>query len=207
MTINTNEIVEKKSLLSLKNRREFEYQSEAERLMLLLCEFNLFVDSYQPFEFKMISARNLSEIESSPGLIIERDSTREFAILSQRLANNSRLADAVKQQLQRNEPQPIKLTIHRPAEIEQNTLAKNLDFLHQFAVLPVSQDECRAIKEYVEFIGEASIKQLKFRIRNEAAIYKLIFFHALRADLENVLISDDMSVNANPLINSIIGSL
>lgn len=198
---------EENSFFSLRNKTEFKYRTEAERLLMLKCEFDKTIDCYQQLEFKMIGSFSSGEAEFSPGLILDYGEQLEFIIISERLSQNEQLETGVKKQLQSSEPHPIKLTCVCPVDIENNIFYKNLDFLYQFALIPSCREDFPIIKEVLEFNGEVSIGQLKRRVKNEAAIYQLIFHQALRTDLEKALINEATIVTASPLVNSIIKTL
>lgn len=197
----------KNSFFSLKNNREHQFSCEAERLLMMLIEFDPLADAYQQFEFKMFNARNFNELESSPALIVEGDGKRQYIILSDQLAGNERLGQGVCEQIQINEFGPIALTVVPPVNIEDSILVKNVSFLYKYALLPAYREDFSVISNLLGFCEDLSINQLKRRVQNEAAIYQLMFHRALRADLESVLIGNDTVVNASPLINSIIKSL
>lgn len=205
---NTNE-AEERIFFSLRNKTEFKYRTEAERLLMLKCEFDRTLDRYQQIAFKMSdsSGSGSGEVESSPGLILDYDERLEFIIISERLTQDRRLEIGVKKQLQTNEQYPIKLICVRPSDIENNTFHKNLDFLYQFALLPACREDFPIVRELLEIYGQLTILQLRRLVENELAIYQLIFHQALRADLANALISDSIIVTASPLIDSIIKSL
>lgn len=195
------------SFFSLKNNREHQFSCEAERLLMVLFEFDPLTDAYRQFEFKMVNARNLNELESSPALILEGDGKRQYIILSDQLAGNERLREGVCEQLQKNESSPITLIVVPPVNIEDSILVKNISFLYKYALLPAYREDFSVISNLLEFCEELSINQLKRRVQNEAAIYQLMFHRALRADLESGLIDDGLIVNASPLINSILKKL
>ena len=48
---------------------------------------------------------------------------------------------------------------------------------------------------------------MKELVKNDKAIYQLIFHYALRADLGTELLNDNTLIDASPLFNSIIKNL
>ena len=186
---------------SLKNQAQFVYCTVAERLIMAQFEFDTTIDSYWQFKFKMVRIKGA---EFSPGFVLERDGRREFVILSDQLAKDKKLADGIKQLLQRYKSEPIKVTIHRPTDIENNILAKNLSYLYQFVLLPISKEECLAVRNFFDYVTEASIKQLAAYLKTENIIYQLLFRRGLRAELSTQPITADLQVRLGPLINSII---
>lgn len=207
---NINDEVENSSVKyfkSLKNKCSFPYETEAVRHLMLLTERDESADNYDHFILTRFAADNLNEVESCPGLIIESDGCFKFIVISDRLASDSQLADKLKEQLETVYPPPIQLEIRKIDSFKNNLLTDSLEFLYEFAVLPSDHNAFNAIREFLDFASEASIGQLKLRIKNAAAIYQLLFHRALRADLENDPISDDTIVNASPIIKSIVKTL
>jgi hypothetical protein len=129
MTIKTNETSRPKRFFSQKNQTQIFYDTRAERRLMLLLEFDPSVDCYRPFGFGMVNPRTHKELDASPGFVVTRRGAREYIILSDQLADNTKLAAAVKLQMQEEEYLPITLTIHRPAAIENDSKAKSLELI------------------------------------------------------------------------------
>ena len=200
--VNTN------SFFSLKNKREVYFDSAAERCLMKLMEFDPSVESYQQFGFKMFGTNGSGELESSPGLIVERKGQeRNFVVMNDLLANNKQLAQGIADQMHKGEARPITLNVIRPAGLETGILPTNVEFLYEYVLLPACREDFPQIKEIVEICGEVSIAELKHQVKNRAAIYQLIFHCALQAPLDVELVSDDTVITAIPSINSIIKNL
>ena len=191
---------------SLKNKCSLPYKTVAEKNLMLVTERDESANSYDHFKLNLFAGDKLTEVELCSGLIIESDDCHRFIILNDRLADDPKLADEVKKQIKLIYPSS-EFTIYRSDFFKSNLLSENLSFLHEFALLPPNHNDFIAIREFLELVSEASIKELKQRIKNDAAIYQLLFHRALRTDLENDLLCDDTLVNASPLINSIIKDL
>ena len=196
-----------KTFFSLKNQTQYFYQTNPERLMMSLLEFDVTVDSYSPFEFKMVSTRSFNEIETAPGFTAIRAGAKEFIVLSDRLAANRTLTNVVKAEMQRSEPAPIHLTVHRPGDIEHQVLAKNVAFLYQYAIDTPSANDVHAVKDYFSYVTDSSIARLKRFLQSDHAIYHLLFHYGLRADLSFETLTEDTIVTVGPLISSVLKGL
>lgn len=205
--VSQNIITGKELFFSLTNNRQFEYELEVELISMLLAEFDTTVDSYCQFEFTIVIDRKLKEaVKTSSGLILQSESKKLFIIFSQLLHDNKKLAQDLCEQLQMRESSPIKLSVVPPGGLGKDTFVKNIEFLYHHATISRNQEDFLKISNLLDLYSEARIGQLKRHI-SESSIYQLLFFHGLRANLESSLISDEMVVNASPLINSIIRSL
>ena len=130
-----------------------------------------------------------------------------YIISGDQLVGNQELGEDIRKRLQKFHLLPVFVMLGQTNDLETDFLSINVGFLYEFALLPSDQKVFAKVQEIVDFVGEVSIGQLKKKVGNEIAIYQLMFHQALRADLENELISDDTIVNASPLINSIIKNL
>ena len=114
---NQKENFNEKLFFSLKNKSVLEFASEAERLLMLLVEFDQLVDAYKQFEFKLVSVQGFKELESNPALIVDGDGKRQYIIISDRLSESDKLAKGVCDQIQSSEPAQIALTVMRPGDV------------------------------------------------------------------------------------------
>lgn len=196
----------KKYFFSIKNKCEFAYELEDLLIIMELTEFNSPVDKYRQFEFVIVNNNRHSIVETSPGLILESDAEKNFIIFNQILSENPQKAGDLKKELEKRESISIELSVIAPGSLERDALVKNVEFLYKFALLPRNRGDFQKIFDLLDLYSEITIKQLKRHIA-VTSIYQLLFFHALRADLESALISDETMVNASPLIKSVIKSL
>lgn len=196
-----------KLFYSLKNNCEFEYDNDAIRRFMLAFEMDGSIDRYKLFEFGLVSVNDINVWDVYPGLIYESEGQRNFVIISNRLAGNRGLTNQVRQLLQQCEPKPIQLNVGREDSMNDDLLTNNLGYLYEFALLPHDHKAFAVLKDSLEFLGDTTIGQLKRCVNNEAAIYQLMFHHAIRTDLESSELCDDTIVFASPIINSIIRNL
>lgn len=196
-----------KPFRSLKNNSFFEYRSKAERFLMQMCECDISIDNYEPFNFKMVNFKDVTKTEIYPGIITESEGLRKFIIISDPLAANKKLIAGIADQLQKSESSRVELTVSNVDVLINSILPKNVDFLYKYAILTHDPEVFNAIKEYLDFVGETTIGILKQKFKNESSIYQLIFHRALRVNWENELLDDNTVVDASPIINSIIKNL
>lgn len=195
------------SFYSVKNKREVEFGSTARKYLMMMLEFDSSVTAYEPFEFK-VKRGDGSDVQLCPSLRIDRgDDDFELLILSDLLAGSEWAAFSARAFIQAGAGREVPVNFHCPGEVEAGIFPRNISFFYRYAFVPVCPEEFRAVQEIAEFLGKASIKQLKRGVKNWAAIYQLILHGALRVDLENILVDDETVVDASPLINSIIKGL
>lgn len=204
--ITVNEILGVKTLPSLKNNCFFEYENEFEKRLMTICEADKNVIKYEPFVFKLKN-KTTGEEDKYPALITESEERITYIILGDDLVGNNDLGRSLRNHLQQLHSLPVYVALSPTEGLATEFLSINAVFLYEFALLPSASDAFSKIQEIMDFMGEISIGQLKKKVQNEMAIYQLIFHHALRADWETELITDDTIVNASPLINSIIKEL
>lgn len=204
--ITVNEILGIKTFPSLKNNCFFEYENEFEKCLMTIFEADKIVTKYEPFVFKMKN-KSTSEEDKYPALITESEERITYIILGDDLVGNDDLGRSLRNHLQQFHSLPVYVALAPTKGLATEFLSINAGFLYEFALLPSASKAFPKIQEIMDFVGEISIGQLKKKVKNEMAIYQLIFHHALRADWETELISDNTIVNASPLINSIIKNL
>ena len=204
--ITVNEILGIKTFPSLKNNCFFEYESKFEKCLMTLCEADRTIDKYEPFIFRMKN-KTTGEEDKYPALITESDEKITYIISGDQLVGNQELGEDIRKRLQKFHSLPVFVMLGSTTDLETDFISINVGFLYEFALLPSDHKAFAKVQEIVGFVGEVSIGQLKKKVGNEMAIYQLMFHQALRADLENELISDDTIVNASPIINSIIKNL
>lgn len=203
-TVNNTET---QTFRSLKNNCEFEDVNDEIRRLMLVSEFDTTVDSYKPFDLALVSTSDFNNFDTYSGLIIDSDDDREFIIVSDKLANNKFLGGQVAELIQRNEGKQIRLQVCPEDSLEKELIVDNVEYIYKFALLPQEVEVFDSIKNILEFIEETTLGELKRCIKNDTAIYQLMFHQAIRADLGNNNINDDLVVYASPLINSIIREL
>ena len=195
------------SFFSLKNDREVEYGSTAQRYLMMLQEFDSAVTSYEPFDFTVRRGVDGSDVKLCPSLRVDRGDDFELLILSDLLANSKWAAFSAHTFIQAGAGREVPVTFFRPNEVEADNLPANVEFLYQSALLPACREYFPVIKEIVEFCGDITIAHLLRRVRNDTPIYQLIFHGALRANLARGPMDCSTKVSASPLINSIIRNL
>ncbi len=195
------------SFFSLKNKREVEYGSTAQRYLMMLQEFDSSVTCYEPFDFTVRRGDDGSDVQLCPSLRVDRGDDFELLILSDLLANSKWAAFSAHTFIQAGAGREVPVKFFRPSEVEADILPANVEFLYQSALLPACREYFPVIKEIVEFCGGITIASLLRRVGNTTPIYQLIFHGALRANLSRGSIDFSTEVNASPLMNSIIRGL
>lgn len=207
---NINFLAGEKIFISLKNQADIPYYNDAERLLMSKLEYDVTVDSYEPFKYTEVGVQSSTEPPVSLGFILQKNGIQEAVIV------NDRLAGFQKPELGGPKPflpgqkgiKPIEMSILRTQDITDDILANNTSVLYSFAVQPPpAYDDCLSVKDYFDFVDEAPIKRLKTLIQSEGVIYFLLFNYGLRAELSSEIISDEMIVTLGPLMGSILKKL
>lgn len=205
-TIKENKTLEIKTFPSLKNNCFFEYVMPFEEAMMILCEADKNYLKYEPFIFKMVNITTHT-VEKYPAIVAETDEDELiYIILSDYLAANPQLGEGIRIQFQKSKSVPVTVALTPTDYLLTEPMPLNLKFLYEFAFLPHVKKEFDKIQEILEFVSEISLGQLK-KQADVISIYQLLFHRALRADLENKMLNDDIIITASPLIKSIIKSL
>ena len=124
------------------------------------------------------------------------------------LITNEKHRDYVAHQMQKSQTLPIELCSAPTSALNcTDVLIDNAVFLYEFALLPLELETFDLIRQITTDISEISVGKLKQLVKNDKAIYQLIFHYALRADLGTTLLNDSTLIDASPLINSIIRNL
>ncbi len=205
-TIKENEILEIKTFASLKNNCFFEYVKPFEKAMMIICEVDRTIVKYEPFIFKMVNV-NTREVERFPALVTESDEGLLYIILSDHLAaNQQKWGGAIRHQLQQSQSLPVYVALTATGYLTTDPLPLNLNFLYEFALLPIEKKAFAKIQKILASVSQISIGKLKKRV-DIVSIYQLLFHQALFADLDSEMINDNTIVTASQIINSIIKSL
>lgn len=192
---------------SIKNNRSFNCKSEDIKRFMTLFEIDGSINKYEPFDFTMVMT-NTGKFQVFQGFKTEDGTTITYIIFCDYLATNEKYSDYMANQMQRSQTLPIELCAAPTSALScDDVVVNNAVFLYEFALLPLEWGAFNLIRQITTDFPEISIGKLKELVKNEKAIYQLIFHYALRADLGTELLNDNTLIDASPLFNSIIRNL
>jgi hypothetical protein len=206
-TNNENINPEQITFFSIKNNCSFNCKSEEVKRFMTLFEIDGSMNKYQPFDFMWVST-NTGETQLYQAFKTEDGATITYIIFCDYLATNEKYSDYMAHQMQQSQTLPIELCSAPTAALcSDDVVIDNAVFLYEFALLPLQWAAFNLIRQITTGISEISVGRLKQLVKNDTAIYQLIFHYALRADLGTELLNDNTMVDASPLFNSIIKNL
>ncbi len=206
-TNNQNKNSNQNTFFSLKNNRFLSCKNNSIKRFMTLFEIDESINKYEPFDFTMVMT-NTGKLQVFQGFKTEDGATITYIIFCDQLSANKEYGNYIAQQMQQSQTLPIELCAAPISALSSNDVSiDNAVFLYEFALLPLEWGAFNLIRQITTDFPEISIGKLKELVKNDKAIYQLIFHYALRADIGTELLNDNTMIDASPMINSIIRNL